>query len=114
MSTGFLVELEGVLDLSRLQVSTSELVAVSSELDTLAQQLRSGLGTLDADISDVLGAGWSGDAATAYGQVWRDWHEEAAQVIEGLTRMSGLLQDAAERYSATDVSSGEDISGAGV
>ena len=87
---------------------------MSSELDTLAQQLRSGLGTLDADISDVLGAGWSGDAATAYGKVWRDWHEGAAQVIEGLTRMSSLLQNAADRYSATDVSSGEGISGAGV
>ncbi|MCG7594956.1 WXG100 family type VII secretion target [Mycobacterium sp. PSTR-4-N] len=97
--------------MSRLQVSTSELVAVSSELDTLAQSLKSGLGSLDADISDALGAGWSGDAATAYGAVWRDWHEGAAQVIEGLTRMSSLLQDAAERYSATDATSGDDISG---
>ncbi|WP_221936909.1 WXG100 family type VII secretion target [Mycolicibacterium sp. 018/SC-01/001] len=102
------------MDVPRLQVSTSELVAVSSELDTLAQALRSGLGTLDADISDALDAGWSGDAATAYGQVWRDWHEGAAQVIEGLTRMSSLLQEAAERYSSTDATSGDGISGAGL
>lgn len=100
--------------MSRLHVSTSELVAVSGELDTLAQALRSGLGTLDADIADVLGPGWSGDAATAYGEVWRDWHEGASRVIEGLTRMSTLLEDAAERYSATDVASGDDISGAGL
>lgn len=100
--------------MSRLQVSTPELVAVSNELGTLAQALRSGLGTLDADIADVLGAGWSGDAATAYGQVRRDWHEGAAQVIDGLTRMSSLLQDAADRYSSTDVASGDDIAGAGV
>lgn len=100
--------------MSRLQVSTTELVAVSNELDTLAQALRSGLGSLDADISEALGAGWSGDAATAYGEVWRDWHEGAAQVIEGLNRMSSLLQDAAERYSATDVASGDGISGAGL
>jgi len=99
---------------SRVQVATSELIAVSTELEMLAQTLRSGLGTLDSDISDLLGGGWSGQAATAYTGVWQEWHQGAAQVVEGLGRMSGLLQEAAERYGATDTESGEDVSGAGL
>jgi WXG100 family type VII secretion target len=99
---------------SRVQVATSELVAVSTELEMLAQTLRSGLGTLDSDISDLLGGGWSGQAATAYTGVWQEWHQGAAQVVEGLSRMSSLLQDAADRYASTDAASGDEISGAGL
>lgn len=100
--------------MSRLQVSTSELVAVSGELDALAQTLRADLGSLDTDVAELQGGGWSGQAAAAYTGVWREWHDGAAAVAEGLSRMSSLLQEAAERYSSTDEASGDKVSGAGL
>jgi WXG100 family type VII secretion target len=99
---------------ANLQVTTAELVAVSSELSALAGGLRSGLGTLDGDVTDLLGTGWSGSAASAYSDVWREWHEGAAHVIEGLSRMAGLLQEAADRYSSADTVAAAEVSEAGL
>lgn len=84
----------GVAD---LHVTTSELTAVSAELESLAQGIQPGLATLHSDVSDLMGSGWSGSAASAYSGVWQEWHQGASEVTEGLRRMSGLLQQAAER-----------------
>ena len=48
-------------------------------------------------------------AASAYGDVWKEWHEGASQVVAGLSRMSALLNDAAARYTSTDADGGETI-----
>ena len=100
--------------MSGVEVDPSELLSVSTQLDSLSQSMQSGLGALDHDVSDALGTSWSGSAAAAYTQVWQEWHEGATLVVEGLRRMSGLLQEAALRYSATDSASGADIAGAGL
>jgi WXG100 family type VII secretion target len=99
---------------SDLQVTASELVAVSAELNSLTESLRSGLGALDSDVSGLLGAGWTGSAASSYSGVWQEWHQGASQVVEGLSRMSGLLQEAAAHYSSTDTATAADISGTGL
>ena len=95
-------------------VETSALVAVAGELDSVAQGLRSGVSSLDNEVSSLLGSGWSGEAASAYSGVWQEWHEGTQRVVEGLARMSALLQDAASRYSATDDSGAAGISGVGL
>ena len=100
--------------MSDLQVTAPELVAVSAELQSLAEGLRSGLGSLDSEVSGLLGSGWTGSAASSYAGVWQEWHQGAAQVVEGLSRMSGLLQDAAAGYSSTDAETAGDISGTGL
>jgi WXG100 family type VII secretion target len=97
-----------------LGVETSALVAVSGELDSVAQGLRSGVSSLDNEVASLLGSGWSGEAASAYSGVWQEWHEGAQQVAEGLMRMSALLQEAAGRYWTTDESGAAGISGAGL
>jgi WXG100 family type VII secretion target len=97
-----------------LQVTASELVAVSAELNSVTEELRSGLTSLDADVSELLGSGWTGSAASSYFGVWQEWHQGAAQVVEGLSRMCGLLQDAAAQYSSTDAAKAADISGTGL
>jgi WXG100 family type VII secretion target len=98
----------------QLGVTPSELVGVAAELESAVQGLRSGLGSLDGEVSGLLGSGWSGEAAAAYSGVWQEWHEGASQVVQGLTEMSGLLREAASRYSGTDTSSAGDLSVSGL
>lgn len=99
--------------MSDLQVTTSALASVAGELDSVAEGLRTGLGSLDGEVTGLLGPGWSGEAASAYEGVWREWHQGAHQLAEGLARMSALLQDAASRYEATDAEGAERVFEAG-
>jgi WXG100 family type VII secretion target len=89
---------------SDLQVTPSSLASVAGELETVSDGLRTGLGSLDGEVSGLLGPGWSGEAASAYDGVWREWHQGAQLVVEGLARMSSLLREAVERYESTDAS----------
>lgn len=98
------------MSVSDLEVSSAALTSVSSELDLVAQGLRTGLGSLDGEVTQLLGPGWSGEAASAYDGVWREWHEGAQQIVQGLATMSALLQDAARRYEATDASAAAHVS----
>lgn len=100
--------------MANLGVTPAELESVSAELHTLADGMRSGLSSLDEQVAGLLGAGWSGTAASAYDGVWREWHEGANQVVQGLTAMSALLTEAAGRYAATDQTSAVDIAGDGL
>lgn len=97
-----------------LGVTPAELESVSAELHTLAEGMRSGLSSLDGQVADLLGTGWSGSAASAYHGVWTEWHDGANQVAQGLTAMSSLLTEAASRYAATDQSAAGDIAGGGL
>lgn len=97
-----------------LGVTPAELESVSAELHTLAEGMRSGLNSLDGQVTDMLGSGWSGSAASAYHGVWTEWHEGASQVVQGLTTMSSLLTEAASRYSSTDQHAAGDIAGGGL
>jgi WXG100 family type VII secretion target len=100
--------------MAELQVEPSELVAVSHELSTVADGLRTGITSLDNDVSGLVGTGWTGSAASAYADVWKEWHEGASQVVAGLSRMSALLNDAAARYTNTDSAGGAHIAGSGI
>src|SRR3954464_122224 len=96
--------------MSELRVTSSVLAAVAGELESVATGLRTGLGSLDGEVSGLLGPGWSGEAASAYDAVWREWHDGAQQVVEGLAKMSALLDGAAQRYDATDAAGAARVS----
>lgn len=100
--------------MSDLRVTSSALVAAASELSSVVDGLRSGLGSLDGEVAGLLGSSWSGEAASAYDGVWREWHDGAQQVVEGLSTMSALLGDAAQRYEATDASGAANVTGGGL
>lgn len=100
--------------MSDLRVTASVLATVAGELESVATGLRTGLGSLDGEVSGLLGPGWSGEAASAYDAVWREWHDGAQQVVDGLARMSALLDDAAQRYDATDAAGAARVSEAGL
>lgn len=97
-----------------LRVTPEVLEHVSTEFDGAEQRLRDGLGSLDREVAQMLGPSWTGDAASAYDAVWREWHEGSAKVLQGLMAMSGLLRAAAERYTGTDHAGGATIAGSGV
>lgn len=97
-----------------LQVKPEVLESVSSEFSSVADQLRAGLDGLDGEVGSLLGADWQGGAATAFGQVWQQWHEGAGKVHEGLTTMATLLGAAAQRYRQTDASGAATIEGSGL
>jgi len=97
-----------------MRVTPEILEHVSAEFDAVAQQLRDGLGSLDTEVGQMLGTSWTGAASTAYDGVWREWHEGASKVLQGLTGMSGLLRSAAQRYAEADESGQAHISGSGL
>jgi len=99
---------------SDLRVSAEVLVHAAGEFSELAQELRAGLGSVDDDVSSLLGSAWTGGASSSYGGVWREWHGGAQKVLQGLTTMSVLLTDAAADYTRTDQAGAAGIDGAGV
>lgn len=100
--------------MSDLQVTPEVLTHASAEFGAVAQELRAGLGSIDDEVSDLLGSAWTGEASSSYDAVWREWHAGASKVLQGLAAMSALLADAASRYSQTDQAGASGLDGAGV
>jgi WXG100 family type VII secretion target len=97
-----------------LRVTPEVLEHVSTEFGAAAEQLRTGLSSLDTEVGQMLGTSWTGAAASAYDAVWREWHEGSSKVIHGLVTMSELLNSAAVRYAGTDRAGGATIAESGM
>jgi WXG100 family type VII secretion target len=87
--------------------------AASARLESAAQRLKDGLASVNDETTQLLGSGWKGGAASAYGPAWDAWHDGADQVVQGLQRMSELLNIAGKEYAKTD-DSGADALGSTV
>ena len=85
-----------------VEVVVSELHSASARLESAAQRLKDGLASVDDETSQLLGSGWKGGAASAYGPAWEGWHEGADQVVQALQRMSEPLTIAGKEYAKTD------------
>lgn len=85
-----------------VDVVVSDLHAASARLADAAQRLRDGLSGVDAETHGLLGSGWKGGAASAFGAAWNQWHGGAEQVVQALQRMSELLELAGKEYAKTD------------
>lgn len=92
-----------------LEVVVSELHAAADHLRGTGQRLQDGLSSVDLETRQVLGVGWKGDAASAYGTSWDHWHTGAGQVIRALQTMADLLIVAATEYAKTDEQSGDSL-----
>ncbi|MEZ0341542.1 WXG100 family type VII secretion target [Mycobacterium sp. pV006] len=90
-----------------VEVVVSEMFTASERLREAGQRLQDGLSAVDLETRQLLGSGWKGDAATAYGTAWDQWHGGAGQVIRGLQTMSELLTIAGKEYAKTDEQSGQ-------
>lgn len=90
-----------------VEVVVSEMHSASARLESAAQRLKDGLASVNDETTQLLGSGWKGGAASAYGPAWEGWHKGADQVIQGLQRMSELLRIAGKEYAKTDESGAE-------
>ena len=100
--------------MGELQVTEAQVAAVAGDLRAVAEETRSGLSSLDGQLSGLLGSGWTGQAGAAFGGVWQRWHEGAEELLRGLDKMAGLLDEAAHGYHQTDSSGGAAIDSAGM
>lgn len=85
-----------------VELVESELHAASARLESAAQRLKEGLASVNDETTQLLGSGWKGGAASAYGPAWEGWHTGAEQVVQALQRMSELLSIAGKEYAKTD------------
>lgn len=92
-----------------VEVVVSELHAAADRLRGAGQRLQDGLSSVDLETRQLLGSGWKGDAAGAYGTAWDQWHSGAGQVVRGLQTMADLLTVAAKEYAKTDEQSGDSL-----
>lgn len=92
-----------------VDVVVSELHSAAARLEHAAQRLQDGLASVNDETTQLLAADWKGEAASAYGPAWNQWHEGATKVIEGLQRMSELLDIAGKEYTRTDESAADGV-----
>ena len=85
-----------------VEVVVSELLLGAARLRDAGQRLQDGLSSVDLETRELLGSGWKGDAASAFGKEWEKWHGGAGQVVRGLQTMSDLLSLAGKEYAKTD------------
>jgi WXG100 family type VII secretion target len=88
--------------LGELQIPEAALQAVAQEVRAVVDETRSGLTTLDGQLHGLLGSGWTGQAGSAFGDVWQRWHDGAENMMRGLDTMAGLLDEATQGYHSTD------------
>lgn len=85
-----------------VEVVVAELTLAAARLQDAGQRLQDGLSGVDLETRELLGSGWQGDAASAFGTVWEQWHGGAGRVVRGLQTMSELLTAAGNEYAKTD------------
>jgi WXG100 family type VII secretion target len=97
-----------------LQVTEGALQAVAQELRVVVDETRSGLTTLDGQLHGFLGSGWTGQAGSAFGDVWQRWHDGAENMLRGLDTMAVALEEAAQGYQSTDAGGAAAVDSAGM
>jgi WXG100 family type VII secretion target len=100
--------------LGEVQVTEAALQAVAQEVRAVVDETRSGLTTLDGQLHGLLGSGWTGQAGSAFGDVWQRWHDGAENMLRGLDTMAGLLDEAAQGYHSTDTGGASAVDSAGM
>jgi WXG100 family type VII secretion target len=100
--------------MGELQVSESVVAGVAKSLRSAADDTNSGLTGLDGELSRLLGSGWTGQASSAFGDVWTRWHEGAQNVVKGLESMAAALEQAAQGYTVTDAEAQAAVDSAGM
>lgn len=100
--------------MGELQVNPAQVVSVAGDLRAVVEETRTGLSTLDGQLSGLLGAGWTGQAGSAFDDVWQRWHAGADALVKGLDTMAGLLEEAADSYRGTDAAGDAAIDSSGM
>lgn len=90
------------------------MLSVAGDLRAVVENTQSGLSSLGSQLSGLLGSGRTGQAGSAFGDVWQRWHEGASELIRGLDTMAGLLEEAAHGYHHSDTDGAAAVNSAGM
>lgn len=90
--------------MSGFDVQSGELFAARTMVAEAAADGRAELGRLRAAAQDLLGHGWRGQAAAAFGEGWAEWSEGAALVLGALDEMARALGVTAAGYEQDEQS----------
>jgi WXG100 family type VII secretion target len=75
-----------------------------------AEDLRTRLAELDAQVSEMLG-GWRGASGNAYACAWELWHRGAGEVEAGLSTLARLVAQAGAGYQESETVSARALRG---
>jgi WXG100 family type VII secretion target len=75
-----------------------------------AEDLRTRLAELDAQVSEMLG-GWRGASGSAYASAWELWHRGAGEVEAGLSMLARSVAQAGGGYQENETVSARALRG---
>ncbi|HEY2501599.1 MAG TPA: WXG100 family type VII secretion target [Mycobacterium sp.] len=75
-----------------------------------AEDLRTRLAELDAQVNEMLG-GWRGASGSAYAAAWELWHRGAGEVEAGLSMSARLVAEAGGAYQENETVSARALRG---
>lgn len=84
-----------------MSVQTAQVLALSGEIRTGAQQIRSELERLEGEVAKLRGS-WSGESQRAYDIAQRKWNESLTSMQQLLERISSGTEQIAQQYNASD------------
>lgn len=67
-----------------------------------ADAIETELSRLDRGVTDLLGEGWQGRAASVYEEGWSEWKHGATEIVAALRDSSALLAAQAGAYQHQD------------
>ncbi|QBS43805.1 WXG100 family type VII secretion target [Nocardia sp. CS682] len=93
-----------------LSVVPDEVRAIGRYIYSLAQTFRSALDSAVREVDELTSSGWSGTAATAFAEGWRESRDGGGKIIDALTVMADKLGVSAESYQAQDIAAASRMS----
>jgi WXG100 family type VII secretion target len=87
-----------------IKVTSEDLHQTSASLRSAAEQIKATSEQAMGQVNALVSAGWTGNASAAFDQAFTQWNSGAKQVDEALTRISQLLDQAAQSYESTEAS----------
>ncbi|MGI9092894.1 MAG: WXG100 family type VII secretion target [Mycobacteriales bacterium] len=80
----------------------AQLHARGSAIAGIGDELHPELARLTGKVEGLLGGGWTGGAASGFGQGWVQWHQGAVEAMAALTELARRLGVSGQKYQATD------------
>lgn len=87
-----------------IKVTAEELQQLSGQLQSTAGSIQGESDTARSQVQALVGAGWEGAASSQFDALFQQWDTSAKQLIEALTGISTLLQQAGTTYEETEQS----------
>lgn len=91
------------------EVESAELFSAQAMVSDAATEARAELTRLRAAAQDLLGHGWRGSAAAAFGEGWQQWVHGAELVLSALDATAHALGVTGAEYEQNETSVSADV-----